>query len=227
MRILVIPSGADVVAALRDASSEAGTWVSGTGTLESAQIRVTRDDPVATLHGPLSLLALNGPAAGALMATVARRGKRGEPELVGGQLLHARSGGVTAVLLDAGVEARSAQLDDVDPDGAAPESGGEVARDTQAARGGGARSWGEVATAVARAEGGSARSAPAELPRARDRIDHPAFGECEVLLVRGDRAKVRAVRGASRLREISLTVFRVHPPEARDGVRVFKLSKLD
>lgn len=268
MRILVVPVGSDLVASLRDASHAEGTWAMASGVLESAQLRLTRDDPVATLSGPLALLSLSGPAAGPLVVTLGRRGKRGEVEVVGGQLLHARSAGVTAALLDAVAGSRDASAGGTpsagaaavgasspspgsaaagasspspgiaaarapsssagSPDGApsspvAPSAG--AARAEPPPAGALRRSWGEIAASVAGAAAGPARPSKVELPRARDRVEHPAFGLCEVLLVRGDRAKVRALRGASRLRELSLSVFEVAPPEDRDGVRVFRLSK--
>jgi hypothetical protein len=64
-----------------------------------------------------------------------------------------------------------------------------------------------------------------ELPRYGDRVDHFTFGLCDVMVVRGDRMKIRDVHGTGRLREVHLRVLKVLHPEVRDGKRVFKLAR--
>lgn len=64
-----------------------------------------------------------------------------------------------------------------------------------------------------------------ELPVQGDRVLHATFGLCDVMVVRGERLKIRDVNGLKRLREVSLSVLRVLPPRIQDGKRVFPLEK--
>ncbi len=64
----------------------------------------------------------------------------------------------------------------------------------------------------------------AELPRYGDRVDHFAFGLCDVMVVREGRMKIRPVGGGN-LKEIQVSAVRVLGPEERDGKRVFRLSR--
>jgi hypothetical protein len=63
-----------------------------------------------------------------------------------------------------------------------------------------------------------------ELPVQGDRIDHFVFGLCDVMVVQGERFKIREV-GGGKLREIHVGPFRLSKPVVRDGKRVFKLVK--
>lgn len=63
-----------------------------------------------------------------------------------------------------------------------------------------------------------------ELPLQGDRIDHFVFGLCDVMVVQGERFKIREV-GGGKLREIHVGPFRLSKPVVRDGKRVFKLVK--
>ena len=83
---------------------------------------------------------------------------------------------------------------------------------------------------VARSAAAAARAAETEdesdvMPEFNDRVIHPVFGLCEVMVVKGERLKIRDVDGPHRLREIHLSVMKVMPPVERDGFRVFRLVK--
>lgn len=64
-----------------------------------------------------------------------------------------------------------------------------------------------------------------ELPEYNDRVLHPKFGLCDVMVVKGERMKIREVAGLNRVREIHLSVVKVLPPREQDGKRVFPLAK--
>ena len=118
---------------------------------------------------------------------VLSRGDAGE--LVGGELVRARSQGVSLVRF--------------------------LTSETK-------ESWASVAARAA----ADAREddAPVELPKPHDRVDHFSFGICDVLVVQGNRMKIRSATGG-RLREISLEMLRVLPPTEVNGRRVFGLVK--
>jgi hypothetical protein len=63
-----------------------------------------------------------------------------------------------------------------------------------------------------------------ELPVQGDRIDHFVFGLSDVMVVQGERFKIREV-GGGKLREIHVGPFRLSKPVVVDGKRVFKLVK--
>ena len=62
-------------------------------------------------------------------------------------------------------------------------------------------------------------------PEPGDRIQHFAFGLCDVLGVDGERLRIRDVKGGGRVREISTTILTIEAPKLRDGFRVFRLSR--
>jgi hypothetical protein len=64
-----------------------------------------------------------------------------------------------------------------------------------------------------------------ELPKYGDRVEHAIFGLCDVMVLKGDRMKIRDVHGTGRMREVHVGAFRVLKPVVRDGKRVFKLGK--
>ena len=63
-----------------------------------------------------------------------------------------------------------------------------------------------------------------EAPRFGDRVDHFVFGLCDVMVVRGERMKIRDA-GGGKLREIHLGAVKVLKPVDQDGRRVFKLAR--
>jgi hypothetical protein len=64
-----------------------------------------------------------------------------------------------------------------------------------------------------------------EVPKFGDRVDHFVFGLCDVMVVRGERMKIREVKGPGKLREIHVGPFKVLRPVEVDGKRVFRLMK--
>jgi hypothetical protein len=63
-----------------------------------------------------------------------------------------------------------------------------------------------------------------ESPRYGDRVEHFAFGLCDVMVVREGRMKIRPVGGGN-LKEIQVSAVRVMKPSERDGKRVFVLAR--
>jgi hypothetical protein len=63
-----------------------------------------------------------------------------------------------------------------------------------------------------------------ELPEVGDRIDHFVFGLCDVMVVTGERLKLRGVENG-KLRDINVGPFHLSKPVVLDGKRVFKLVK--
>ena len=208
-KILEIAAGRDVLGVIAEGAPESGAWVQASGTVESVQLRVANDQPTITFTGNLSLLSLTGPASGPLMATLARPDKKTDVALVGGELLRARSLGVTAALFTP-QEASAAGSRAPRVPGAAPGA-----------------SWAAIATATAEAEGASVEPEATEIPKFKDQVDHFKFGLCDVMLVQGDRMKIRDLTARGRLREISLKMLKVLPPTEHEGKRVFKLVRRD
>jgi hypothetical protein len=65
------------------------------------------------------------------------------------------------------------------------------------------------------------------LPAYKDRVVHPTFGLCDVMVVRGQRLKIREVEVPHRLRDIHLSVMKVLRPVEENGHRTFRLVKRD
>jgi hypothetical protein len=161
------------------------------------------------------LAQLGGAFGGPYHATLARQSSQGA-ELFAGQLLSARSAGVTATLWNAQGSVREL-VDAAPPRREAAEP--------------------PVATAAAPAASGwaaAAQAAAAELaeedeepqrPERGDLVRHFAFGLCEVLQDTGDRLKLRDLHGPGRIREIALDMLVISPPGEQNGKRVFKLSR--
>jgi hypothetical protein len=62
-------------------------------------------------------------------------------------------------------------------------------------------------------------------PERGDRVNHFAFGLCDVLTAEGDSLRIRESRGPGRVREIRIDMLTVLPPKEKDGKRVFKLIR--
>jgi hypothetical protein len=84
-----------------------------------------------------------------------------------------------------------------------------------------APAWQEAARQAAQqaAEGPSA-----ELPRARDWVEHFAFGPAEVLKSDGERLHLKVAKDG-RIREIALAMLQVSRLEDREGKRVYRLDR--
>jgi len=85
-------------------------------------------------------------------------------------------------------------------------------------------SWASIAVATAEAAAEPEPDDP-ELPDVGDRVEHFAFGLCNVVGSDGERLRIRSLGGHGRVREISLAMLEVGRPVASGGRRVFKLLK--
>jgi hypothetical protein len=220
-RLVTISDGENLLDGLAEACGKADGWVAAVGHVDSVEIRVAGEgaDVRKQLRGRLTLAQLSGPYGGPYFATLSRHSSVGA-ELVAGQLLGARSAGVTATLWTAQGSVR--ELVD-----AAPERGEtsavEAPKPVAAAAPSGAGGWAAAAQAAA------ANLAEEEVEPARpergDLVRHFAFGLCEVLQDTGDRLKLRDVQGGGRIREIAVDMLEISPPTEQNGKRVFKLSR--
>lgn len=199
---LRVPDGDELVAFL--ASLPADAYVTAAGWVEGVEVMVTRSgaDEVQAVPGRVALLSLSGSASGPLMVVVSRPDGEG---VVGGQLVKARSAGV-AVGVIAG---RSARAEAPDPRAGQPSP-------QPTAQGG----WAALAEIPHDDD-----DETDEAPKYGDRVSHFVFGLCDVMVVRGERMKIRDVHGPGRLREIHLNAVKVLAPTVEDGKRVFKLAK--
>lgn len=103
-RSLHLAPGSDLPSALAEGAATLGpdAWVQAVGHVEAVELRLASEgaDPVRSLRGRFTLVALVGPAKGPLSITLARATDAGI-ELLGGQLVRARSAGVTALITPA------------------------------------------------------------------------------------------------------------------------------
>jgi hypothetical protein len=215
-----IPSGVELVEALANAYSKHRGWVQAVGFVDNVELKLGGDaaDVRRMFRGRYALAHLAGPLGGPYGATVSRAdGER--VEVLAGMLLSARSEGVSALCVSAGIEAPSTAT-------TAPVRV-DAPLDVQSAR----------PIAPPRAAQGSsfaARvgvSAPEDddetgpMPERGDLVDHFAFGLCEVLSVTGDRLVLRDLRGSGRIREIASERLVVTGPTEHDGKRLYRLAK--
>lgn len=206
-----IPDGQELVSFF--SALPEGTWISAVGVVEGVEVSVLRGgaESLEPVPGRVSMLSLSGPSDGPLFALFLRQGAAG-PEVAGGRLLKARSAGVWFSATGAPGAGSTASRE---PE-AAPRQAAHAAA-AQASVGG----WADLA----RLSAASVDDETDEIPRYGDRVDHFVFGLCDVMVVRGDRLKIRDVKGPGRLREIAIGAVKVLPPEDRDGKRVFRLLK--
>lgn len=206
-----IEAGRDLIEALTELG---GGWLSATGLVEGVELRVAADgaDPVRALRGRYTLASLLGPAGGPYGVVLGRASELGLA-VVAGQLVAARSLGVTVSVSDAGgaTTARSASPRPSPP----PAERAAAPSPTQS-------QWSE---AVAAATPEVVPDDEPLWPEAGDLVQHFAFGLCSVLMAADDRLKIRDLNGPGRLREIRAEVLKVYPPTERDGKRLFRLER--
>lgn len=205
-----IPEGEDLRAFFSELPP--GAWVMASGLVEGLELAVPHEgaEREERVLGRVMLCSLQGPAGGPWFVTVsAERG--GRSEVFGGRLVKARSAGVSYAAFG----------------GATPEEPARAAPSPPAAgKGSGAAAHGGAWADLAQRSAAAADDdEPDELPKYGDRVDHFVFGLCDVMVVRGDRLKIRDVNGPGRLREIAIGAVRVLPFEEHDGKRVFRLVK--
>jgi hypothetical protein len=192
--VATIPDGADVSDFLGRLGLAEGTWVTAVGTVSGAELAVSAAGGGVTR-------AVEGAAT-----LVSLLGPAGGPLMavvasaeagtVAGRLIRAVSGNVVFAVM-----------------GAAANPGESAPSRAAAAPAAPARSPAPVVDEEAD-----------ELPLQGDRIDHFVFGLCDVMVVTGERFKIREI-GGGKLREIHVGPFRLSKPVVRDGKRVFKLVK--
>jgi hypothetical protein len=217
-RLVTIADGENLLDGLAEACGKADGWIAAVGHVDSVEIRVAGEgaDVRKQLRGRLTLAQLSGPYGGPYFATLSRHTSIGS-ELVAGQLLGARSAGVTATLWTAQGSVR--ELVDAAPprEEAAPEPA-KPASTAPAASG-----WAAAAAAAAADLAEEDEEPPR--PARGDYVRHFAFGLCEVLQDSGDRLKLRDLHGQGRIREIASDMLQIHPPTEEKGKRVFKLTR--
>jgi hypothetical protein len=215
-RLVTVADGENLLDALAEACGQGDGWVAAVGHVDSVEIRVAGEgaDVRKQLRGRLTLAQLSGPFGGPYFATLSRHSSLGS-ELVAGQLLGARSAGVTATLWNAQGSVR--ELVDAAP--ARPEPVAEAPKVTAPAASG----WAAAAQAVA-ADLAEEDEEP-QRPERGDLVRHFAFGLCEVLQDTGDRLKLRDLHGPGRIREIAVDMLEISAAPAHNGKRVFKLSR--
>jgi hypothetical protein len=220
-RLVTIADGENLIDALAEACGKADGWLSAVGHVDSVEIRVAGEgaDVRKQLRGRLTLAQLGGPYGGPYFATLSRHTSLGS-ELVAGQLLAARSAGVTASLWTAQGSIRD--LVDAAPTRAepveAPTGSPKPAPAAAAASG-----WAAAAQAVA-ADLAEEEEEP-QRPERGDLVRHFAFGLCEVLQDTGDRLKLRDLNGPGRIREIAVDMLVISQAPDHNGKRVFKLTR--
>jgi hypothetical protein len=220
-RLVTIADGENLLDALAEACGTADGWIAGVGHVDSVELRVAGEgaDVRKQLRGRLTLAQLSGPFGGPYFATLSRHSSLGA-ELVAGQLLAARSAGVTATLWNAQGSVR--ELVDAAPPRQEAASPTEAPRPASAAAPG-ASGWAAAAQAAA-ADLAEEDEEPTR-PERGDLVRHFAFGLCEVLQDTGDRLKLRDMHGPGRIREIAVDMLEISPPTEQNGKRVFKLSR--
>jgi hypothetical protein len=217
-RLVTVADGENLLDALAEACGKADGWLAAVGHVDSVELRVAGEgaDVRKQLRGRLTLAQLSGPFGGPYFATLSRHTSTGS-ELVAGQLLAARSAGVTSTLWVAQGSVR--ELVDAAP----PRQEAAPAAEAPAPKAGAASGWAAVASAVA-ADLKEEEVEPAH-PERGDLVRHFAFGLCEVLQETGDRLKLRDLHGPGRIREIATDMLEMSLQGEQNGKRVFKLNR--
>jgi len=211
MRKESVPLGGDVVAFVAKLAQSGAGWVTAVGYLDGVEIAVVRGsgEDVQSVPGRVTLVSLLGPVLGPLMVTLVRSDTGGS-SLVAGRLVKARSAGVEFAV-------------EVAPVGTVAATSAVAAIEAATA----APGWAEVTEPRAPEpipRPGDEDDEADETPKSGDRVDHFVFGLCEVMVVRGERMKIKDV-ASGKLREIHVGAFKVKKPVTLDGKRVFKLMK--
>ena len=218
-RVVQVPDGSSLVDAL---SSEKGGWWQASGFVEEIELRVAGEgaDRRRELRGRHTLVSLSGPAGGPYSLLLARAEPSGF-ELAAGELVSARSAGVRALFIPAlvpgGVEG---EFEDESEEPARAEPGRAAAAAPQGLSG-----WAAQAAQAASQQRVEEEEEQQAEPERGDLVHHFAFGWCEVLMVNGDRLKLRDITGPGRIREVSIDRLEVRGPTEKDGKRAFKLTR--
>lgn len=216
-RVVRVPDGSSLVDAL---SGEKGGWWQASGFVEEVELRVAGEgaDRRRELRGRHTLVSLSGPAGGPYSLLLARAEPSGE--LAAGELVSARSAGVRALFVPALVpSAVEGEFEDVSEE--APKA--EPSRAGAASQG--LSGWAAEAARAASQQRVEEEEEEPPQPERGDLVHHFAFGWCEVLMVNGDRLKLRDITGPGRIREVAIDRLDVRGPTEKDGKRAFKLTR--
>jgi hypothetical protein len=214
-----IPSGVELVEALGQAFSKHRGWVSAVGFVDNVELKLAGEaaDVRRSFRHRYALAQLSGPLGGPYGATLTRLdGDR--VEVVGGVLISARSDGVSALCLSAGIDAPAAT----------PSGRIEAPLDAREVRPIAPPRAPNALSSFAARVGVSAPEDDDEvrpLPERGDLVEHFAFGICEVLTVTGDRLVLRDLKGPGRIREIASDRLDVTGPTEFDGKRLYRLTR--
>jgi hypothetical protein len=215
--VLRLPDGRGLIDMLAEGAGEVRGWVQGSGFVEEVELRVAGDgiDPRRTLRGRFTLVSLSGPVGGPYAVQLARASGGGF-ELAAGELVSARTAGVHALLIPAQVLGEEPDFSEAAPPAAQPAAPGIAAKPS---------TWAAQAAAVASAAAEDDDEEEQAQPERGDLVHHFAFGWCEVIMVNGERLKLRDQKGPGRIREIIIDVLDVAGPSEKDGKRAFKLTR--
>jgi hypothetical protein len=213
-----IPSGVSLVEALSQAFAKHRGWVQAVGFVENVELKLGSDaaDVRRTFRGRYALAHFAGPLGGPYGATLSRANGDGV-EVLAGVLVDARSEGVSALLVSAGIDTPVASS------AARIETPLEIrdARPLAPPRGAKTSSF----AARVGIAGPSDEDETGPMPERADLVEHFAFGLCEVLSVAGERLVLRDLRGPGRIREIALDRLDVAGPSEHDGKRLYRLTR--
>ncbi len=215
--LLKLPDGRGLVDSLAAAAGELRGWVQASGFVEEVELRVAAEgaDRRHALRGRFALVSLSGPIGGPYSVQLARSAA-GDFELAAGELVSARTAGVSALLIPAQIVGEEPEFE-----AAAPQ-----AAQTAGANGPTPPSnWAAQAAAAASAHALPDEDEEPGSPERGDLVHHFAFGWCEVIMVNGERLKLRDLKGPGRIREIIIDVLDVAGPSEKDGKRAFKLTR--
>jgi hypothetical protein len=217
-RVVRVPDGSSLVDAL---SGEKGGWWQASGFVEEVELRVAGEgaDRRRELRGRHTLVSLSGPAGGPYSLLVARATPSGF-ELAAGELVSARSAGVEALFVPALVpSAVDGEFEDAsdEPPKAEPSRAAAAPQ--------GLSGWAAAAVRAASQQRVEEEDEEPPQPERGDLVHHFAFGWCEVLMVNGDRLKLRDITGPGRIREVAIDRLDVRGPTEKDGKRAFKLTR--
>jgi hypothetical protein len=217
-RVLLVPDGRSLVDAL---SGEKGGWWQASGFVEEIELRVAGEgaDRRRDLRGRHTLVSLSGPAGGPYSLLLARAEPNGF-SLAAGELVSARSAGVQALFIPALVPGGlDGEFEDLNEESVPAEAPRAVA----AAQG--LSGWAAQAAQAASEQRVDEEPEEQAEPERGDLVHHFAFGWCEVLMVNGDRLKLRDITGPGRIREVAIDRLDVRGPTEKDGKRAFKLTR--
>lgn len=236
VRLVTVAAGSDLVAAARDLGKAGRSWFRAAGNLSAVEVRRSGHEAL-TLDGDALLVSLEGPCEGPLVGLVSHADALGT-RLVAGEVIAALTSTTTIVCVlteeaEAPVLVPEPSLAPRVPshhsEPALPPSSpssapviAELARDVPPARGSAPSLGAAIPPRPARAR---VDEVDAVFPDAGDRVEHFAFGACEVVQSDGDRLHVRLGKDG-RIKELALAMLKVTelPGDGAPGRR-FKLER--